>query len=185
MRAIPTDEQRWLNAMIAGGVRVYDADGVLHDGTNATMREAAQAVVDATRNDGLPAIIPIRPTHGDHEIRITDTTGHEERLDVVLRWGNDDEAAWYSAQIERLQMALDVCEDIADMKELTAKIREYKRDRIRLSVPDMPRDLLTRLEPQQVGVLLTAIRRIELDGMQVVVDAQKKMLEPYAEKRDA
>ncbi len=171
-------DQQWLDAVIAAGMPVVDAAGVLHDGTSEAERDAAQARVEAGHT-ALQVIISIHPIHAEHEIKVTCADGSEETLAVILRWGKEDDAEWYTSQIKRLQIDLSVCEDMGDMKDMTAKIREYKRDYLRLYIPDLPSNLLTRLEPNQYEIIRTVIRRIELDGDAAAWEAQKKMLEPY------
>jgi hypothetical protein len=146
----------------------------------AAGKKAGYEMEDA---DDLPAIIPFEPTHSKHQVKITDREGFPVTLDLVLTWGAIDEASWYRRQIAKTEVEMLEEDDKALAFEYAAKLRDFKRDLLQLFVPDLPQGLLARLDPAQHDLVWVAIRRMELDGQAVVINAQKKMLAPYYIKK--
>lgn len=177
----PSAEQVWLDRVIAAGMRVYDATGEMHDGTKPADRDAAKERVDRDGGGNLRAIIPVRPTHAEHVLHVTTLDGSVTHLYPIIRWGTQDESDWYGQMIKNCKADLLVCEEKAEMLDLTARIRELQRDQLQLYIPELPPNLLTRIDPTQYSIIWTALHRMELDGQQVVEAAQKKMLESYPE----
>lgn len=172
-------DTEWLQKVVAAGMQAYDSDGVLHDGTVQAVRE--QAAAEVGEGSSLPKIITFGPTHAEHCITVVDLDGHPVHLYPKLRWGIADESEWYGIQIRQLKAEMLVVEDKGIMQDYASRIRDYRRDRLQLYFPDLPPNLLSRLDPTQYEHIWTILQRLESDGRRAVVDEQKKRLAAYPE----
>lgn len=121
------------------------ADLGMVDGTVEVMPPSVERVVDLGADDE-PRLI-----------HITTRDGHRHTLAILSTVRSARLQAWYSAQIADLMQKMAATHDEEEMLELGRRREEYQEKHLRLTVPNLPADLVGQLSLTKYGQLMDTI----------------------------